>query len=140
MSRQVAKPPRVLEEPSKAADALAATLVDSALEVHRSLGPAFAESVYENALCHELLLRCVPFQRQVAVAIRYKDAVVGEGRADLVLGTLVVVELKAVPALAPVHSAQLLSYLKATGVSLGLLVNFGDRYMKTGIRRLILTP
>ncbi len=107
--------------------------------MHRHLGPAFLESVYENALCHELALRSVPFERQVAVSVLYKELSVGEGRADLIVGQRVVVELKALPALRPVHLAQTLSYLKATGLRLGLLVNFGERHLKTGCRRVVLT-
>jgi GxxExxY protein len=114
-------------------------VLDAALEVHRHLGPAFLESIYENALCHELSLRRVPFQRQVAVPVLYKDLLVGEGRADLVVGQRVVVELKALPALGPVHLAQVLSYLKATGLALGPLVNFGERHLRAGCRRIVLT-
>jgi GxxExxY protein len=118
---------------------LVSTVLDAAFEVHRHLGPAFLEGVYENALCHELSLRSVPFERQVAVSIRYKELSVGEGRADLIVGQRIVVELKALPALAPVHLAQTLSYLKATGLRLGLLINFGERQLKTGCRRVVLT-
>jgi GxxExxY protein len=141
MSRQAAKPPREEEsrEPDEASDTLASVVLDAALEVHRNLGPAFLENVYENALCHELSLRRVSFERQVVVPIRYKDVLVGEGRVDLVVGGLVVVELKALPALAPVHLAQALSYLKAMRLGLGLLVNFGERQLKTGCRRVVLT-
>ena len=144
MSRQAAKPakpPREEEsrEPDEASDTLASVVLDAALEVHRNLGPAFLENVYENALCHELSLRRVSFERQVVVPIRYKDVLGGEGRVDLVVGGLVVVELKALPALAPVHLAQALSYLKAMRLGLGLLVNFGERQLKTGCRRVVLT-
>ena len=141
MSRQAAKPPSEREggEPDETSDVLASTVLDAAFEVHRHVGPAFLESVYENALCHELRLRGVPFERQVAVSILFKELSVGEGRADLIVGKRVVVELKALPALGPVHLAQTLSYLKATGLRLGLLVNFGERHLKTGCRRVVLT-
>ena len=102
-------------------------------------GLHFSKCVYENALCHELSLRGVPFERQVAVPVLYKNLLIGEGRADLVIGGRVVVELKALPALGPVHLAQIISYLKATGLSLGLLVNFGERHLRTGCRRVVLT-
>jgi GxxExxY protein len=128
-----------VEEPDKASDAVASVVFDAALEVHRHLGPAFVESVYENALCHELRRRRVRFERQVAVPVRYKGLLVGEGRADLVVGERVVVELKALPALGPVHLAQVISYLRATGLPLGLLVNFGERHVRTGFRRVVLT-
>jgi GxxExxY protein len=128
-----------VHEPDEVADALARVVVDAALEVHRYLGPAFLESVYENALCHELFLRRVPFDRQVAVRVAYKGVGVGEGRADLVVGGRVVVELKALPALGPANLAQVLSYLKAMGLTLGLLMNFGERHFSTGCRRVVLT-
>jgi len=129
----------VIRDPSDSDNALARALVDAAFEVHRCLGPGFSENVYENALCHELCRRGLPFQRQVPMAVFYKGAVVGEGRADLIVGQRLVVELKALPALAPVHSAQVISYLKATGLTLGLLVNFGERQLRTGLRRVVLT-
>jgi GxxExxY protein len=130
----------MIEEPCESDNALAGALVDAALEVHRHLGPGFAENVYENALCHELLLRQLPFDKQVVMPVRYKGTVVGEGRADLVVAGRLVVELKALPALAPVHTAQVISYLKATGLTLGLLVNFGERQLRTGLRRVVFTP
>ena len=141
MSREAAKPPReeALREPDERSEILASMVLDAALEVHRNLGPAFLESVYENALCHELSLRGVPFERQVAVPVLYKNLLVGEGRADLVVGERVVVELEALPALGPVHLAQVVSYLEATGLALGLLVNFGERHLRTGCRRVVLT-
>jgi GxxExxY protein len=120
-------------------DAWAAVVVDAAIEVHRHLGPAFAESVYENALCRELELRDVPFERQVTVPLEYKGIPIGEGRVDVQVGGVLVVELKALPAVLPVHGSQVISYLKATGLSLGLLLNFGERTLKTGIRRVALT-
>ncbi len=126
-------------EPSDAVNALSRVLLEAALEVHRHLGPAFTESVYENALCHELHERGIPFARQVPVAVQYKGTIVGEGRADLIVDGQLVVELKAVPALVPVHIAQVISYLKATGLTLGLLVNFGERRLETGFKRVVLT-
>jgi GxxExxY protein len=141
VSRQDAKTPEEgsCREPDEAADALARVVLDAALEVHWHLGPAFVESVYENALCRELSLRRVPFERQVAVPILYKKLPVGLGRADLVVGQRLLVELKALPALGPIHQAQVISYLKATRLALGLLLNFGERHLKTGCRRVILT-
>ena len=126
-------------EPCEALDAVATVVVDAALEVHRHLGPAFSESVYENALCHELTARGVRFERQVFVPVHYKDRLVGTGRADLLVSGILVVELKALPALAPVHTAQVLSYLRAMNLTLGLLLNFGERRLKTGCKRVVLT-
>ncbi len=141
MSRQDAKTPEEgdLPEPDEATDALARLVVDAAVEVHWHLGPAFTEGVYENALCRELSLRNVQFERQVRVPVVYKEQLVGQGRADLVVGGRVVVELKALPSLGPVHQAQVISYLKATGLPLGLLLNFGERLLRTGCRRIVLT-
>ena len=104
MSRQAAKPLSEKgwsKEPSAAADDLAGVVLDAALEVHRNLGPGFVESVYEKALCHELSLRKVAFDMQVVLCVRYKGVVVGEGRADLLVGRTLLVELKALPPLLP---------------------------------------
>jgi GxxExxY protein len=141
MSRQDAKTPGedVCTEPGAVVDDLASQVIDAAMEVHRHLGPAFVESVYENALCHELSLRKLAHRRQVVVPVRYKDLLVGEGRADILVGDLLVVELKALPALAPVHLAQVLSYLRAMGLQLALLINFGEHRLKAGCRRVVLT-
>jgi GxxExxY protein len=127
-------------EPREDVEELAAIVIDSALEVHRHLGPAFLEAVYDNALCHELHLRGVSHERQVVVRVAYKGLLVGEGRIDVLVGGVLIVELKALPALQDTHKAQLISYLKATDLSLGLLLNFGERHLKSGIRRVVLTP
>ena len=103
------------------------------------LGPGYLETVYEAALCHELKLRGVAFQRQSYVNVSYKGVVVGDSRFDMLVARVLVVELKAAPELSPIHTAQVLSYLKASGLSLGLLLNFGGAVMRTGIRRVILS-
>lgn len=95
------------------------------------------ESVYEESLCLELKMRGIPFIRQPQVEIGYKGQCVGEGRLDLIVGNSLIVELKAVEALAPIHSIQVLSYLKATGKKLGLLINFNAPILKDGIKRII---
>jgi GxxExxY protein len=102
------------------------------------VGPGFPEFVYEEALAVELELRGIPFQRQVPIALKYKGFEIGDGRLDLLVEGSLVVELKAVESLAPIHVAQLLSYLKATGLSLGLLINFNVRLLKHGVRRVVL--
>jgi GxxExxY protein len=112
-------------------------IIGAAIEVHRLLGPGFLESIYENALCRELRIRGVPFKRQARVPVFYKDELVGEGRLDLMVANLVVVELKAAENIQPIHYSQLLSYLKATGLKLGLLINFKERRLMLGIRRVI---
>jgi len=100
-------------------------IIGAAMEVHRILGPGFLESVYEEALAHEFDLRGIPYQRQAKLAVRYKDIIAGEFRADFLVDGKVVVELKALKALTDGDEAQLLNYLKGTGYRVGLLLNFG---------------
>jgi GxxExxY protein len=127
-------------EPVAGLDELARIVIAAALEVHRALGPGFPESVYEQALAVELQLRDVPFQRQVPVSVTYKGIQVGDGRLDLLVDDRLVVELKAVENLAPVHVAQVLSYLRACRRSLGLLITFNVRQLRQGLRRIVLSP
>jgi len=140
MKRHDARDARGLKEPDVELDGWARDVVGAALEVHRTLGPGYLESIYEQALCIELNSRAVPFRRQVPVAVRYKGRLVGQGQLDLLVGDRLVVELKAVESLAPIHAVQLRSYLKATGLTLGLLVNFNVPLLQQGVRRVILTP
>ena len=115
-------------------------VIGAAMEVHRHLGPGFTEDVYEEALCVELGLRGILFERQKVVAIDYKGQCVGEGRLDLFVDGRLVVELKAVREVTPVDVAKVLSYLKVTGRPLALLMNFHVEVLKDGVRRLIRTP
>ena len=126
-------------EPGKELDNLARVVIDAAIEVHRELGPGFVESVYEEALAVELRLRDVEFERQKPMAVFYKGNPVGEGRVDLLVGGALIVELKAVEKLLPVHKAQVISYLKARGATLALLINFNERLLKDGIQRVVLS-
>lgn len=128
-----------MREPSGEVDALAREVIGAAIEVHRALGPGFLESVYETALCVELTARSIPFIRQAICRIEYKGQEVGEGRMDLVVANLLIVECKAVEALLPIHQAQVISYLRATGHELGLLINFNTQVLKDGIRRVVAT-
>jgi len=113
-------------------------LVDSAVCVHRALGPGLLESAYEVCLVRELELRRIEVARQVPLPIRYRDVELDAGyRLDLVLGGKVVVELKAVEKLLPIHKAQLLSYLRLSRCRLGFLLNFNVRQMKEGITRML---
>lgn len=114
-------------------------VIKAAIEVHRHLGPGFLESVYEEAMCSELELQSISFERQVPISINYKGKSLGDGRLDLVVDKKLIVELKAVANLAPIHTAQLLSYLKTTGHQLGLLINFNVPMLKEGIKRVVLT-
>lgn len=124
-------------EPSPVLDALAHEVIDAALEVHRCLGPGYLESCYEEALAIELRERQIAFRRQAPISVDYKGHVVGEGRADFIVGDGLLVELKTVEALAPIHKAQVLSYLKATRGILGLLINFNVPVLRDGIRRVV---
>jgi GxxExxY protein len=100
-------------------------VMQSVFEVHNTLGPGFMESVYEEALAFELELRGIPFERQNVVTVHYKQRVVGTHRLDLVVDGNILLELKAVSALADVFKQQTLSYLRATGLKLAILINFG---------------
>ncbi|MEM3484487.1 MAG: GxxExxY protein [Candidatus Methanomethyliaceae archaeon] len=100
-------------------------IIGAAMEVHRILGPGFLESVYEEALAHEFDLRSIPYERQAKLAVRYKEIIAGEFKADFLVDGKVVVELKAIKALTEGDEAQLLNYLKGTGYRAGLLLNFG---------------
>ncbi len=118
---------------------LSYAIIGAAIEVHETLGPGLLESAYEECLCRELTLRQIPFERQRPLPVEYKGVHLDCGyRLDLLVGGLVVVEIKAVEALAPVHDAQLLTYLKLGGWKLGLLINFNVPVLKQGIKRLVL--
>ena len=112
-------------------------MIGAALTVHRSLGPGFLESIYQSALSIELRLRSIPYKTQVPIPIFYKGHVVGESRLDLVIDEILIVELKSVEIFAPIHTAQLISYLRASKCKLGLLINFNVPLLKQGIRRVI---
>lgn len=104
--------------------------------MHRILGPGYLEVVYEQALAIELKRRRIGFERQAAVEVVYRGQRVGQGRVDFIVERSLLVELKAVREFAPVHRAQVVSYLKATGLSLGLLINFNVRVLgSAGIMR-----
>ncbi len=114
-------------------------IIGAAIEVHRVLGPGLLESAYEECLCHELELRGLAFQRQVQLPVRYKEVLLNCGyRLDLVVAEAVVVELKAVERLEPVHEAQLLTYLRLSQLRVGLLINFNVALLKQGIVRRVL--
>ena len=123
----------------EALEQLIHTVIGAAIEVHRALGPGYLESVYEEALCVELKMREILFTRQVDVGIQYKGHVVGSGTMDSLIVDALVVELKAVESFAPIHTAQILSYLKATKHPVGLLINFNVVVLREGIKRVILS-
>ncbi|MBI4371306.1 MAG: GxxExxY protein [Elusimicrobia bacterium] len=114
-------------------------VVDAAFKVHATLGPGLLESVYERCLRHELGRRGVAFQSQASLPVRYEGIVIDAGfRADLIVAGHVLVELKSVDRLQPVFMAQVLTYLKLTGLRLGLLINFNVCLIREGIRRIAL--
>ena len=118
---------------------LSHAIIGAAIEVHKELGPGLLESAYEECLAHEFLLRQIPYERQKPMPVVYKDVKLDCGyRLDFLVDSLVVVELKAIDALAPIHDAQVLTYLKLSGCKLGLLINFNVPVLKEGIKRLVL--
>ena len=125
------------KEPSKEVGDLARLVIGAAIEVHRILGPGYVESVYEKALSIEFDARKILFQNQLKINVEYKERPVGQGRLDFLVGKLLPVEIKAVSGLLPIHQAQLISYLKMTGLQLGLLINFNVPLLKLGIKRVI---
>ena len=100
--------------------------ITGAMEVHRPLGPGFLESIYRNALLHELRLRGISAKAEMEVRVAYKDLVVGRHRVDLVVEDEVIIELKAINGIADIHMAQAISSMKATGLEVGLIINFGE--------------
>lgn len=119
-------------------DDIAKIIVHSALELHRELGPGLLESVYEMVLASMLREQGLEVERQKPIPIRFRNVSFDEGfRADLIVGKLVLVELKSVVALAPVHRKQVLTYLRLSELKLGLLVNFGGEMLKGNIERLV---
>lgn len=117
---------------------LAAIVVDACYRIHTGMGPGLLESVYEIVLAKELERRGLRVQRQVPVLVVWEDMVFEEGfRADIIVEDKLIIELKSVENIVPVHSKQLLTYLRLTNKRLGLLVNFGDVLIKNGIKRIV---
>ncbi len=128
------KPDQVSER-----DPLTEAIIGAAIEVHRILGPGLLESVYEICLCDELERRSISFQRQAPMPIVYKGRVLDcDLRVDILLPGLLIVEIKAVQDISPIHEAQLLTYMKLANISKGLLINFNVRLLKEGIKRRVL--
>jgi GxxExxY protein len=119
-------------------DELTETIIGAAIEVHRVLGPGLLESIYEEALCYELQLRGIPCERQKEIDVIYRGHIIEGQRLDLLVKGEVIVELKAVSKLPDVATAQTLSYFKATGLKRALLINFSERRLIDGLKRLSL--
>ena len=131
--------PRAFEPVSAGVEALGSKALDAAFAVHRELGPGLLESVYEACVCRELQALGVNFQRQVAVPVRYRDITLEAGlRLDVLVGGHVILELKAVESVLPIHEAQLMTYLRLTGCRLGFLINFNVRMLRDGIKRVVI--
>jgi GxxExxY protein len=125
--------------PSDAEQQLTKEIIAAAIEVHRVLGPGLLESAYQASLCRELDLRNLTFRQQVELPVIYKDVKLDcSYRIDLILSDKVVVELKSIQDILPVHEAQLLTYLRLTRMRIGLLINFNVAVLKNGIRRRVL--
>lgn len=118
---------------------LTESIIGAAIEVHKHLGPGLLESAYEECLCHELNLRKIPFQRQAPLPVVYKGVKLDcSYRIDLLVKNEVVVELKAVESIAPIHEAQVLTYMRLGGWRVGLIINFNVPIVIKGIKRLVL--
>lgn len=113
-------------------------VIGCAIEVHRALGPGLLEHTYEEAMCVEMDRRRLRFARQSMYPVKYKGTHISEHRIDLIVENAVVVELKSVERFDPVFMAQILTYLRCTGLRVGLLINFNGRVLRTGVRRYIL--
>jgi GxxExxY protein len=119
-------------------DGLSKTIIGCAIEVHRELGPGLLESAYEQCLAHELRLKGIPFELQKVMPVKYKGNLIDCGyRLDLLVDSRIVVELKSVAALEPIHEAQILTYLKLAKVRTGLLINFNVPLLKDGLKRFV---
>ena len=117
---------------------LSSRIIGGAIEVHKALGPGLLESVYEECLCHELDLRDLSFERQRPLSTTYKGRILDCGyRLDLVVENAIILELKSCEKIEPIHKAQLLTYLKLSSLSLGLLLNFNVPVMRDGIVRIV---
>ncbi len=126
-------------EPDTALDALAHRVIGAAIEVHKHLGPGFIEHTYAKALSIELNEQQIKHKTESPITLNYKGHLVGEGRLDFLIEDKLVLELKSVEKLHAIHHAQVISYLKATQLQLGLLINFNTSVLKDGIQRIILS-
>ena len=118
---------------------LTEVIIGAAIDVHKVLGPGLLESAYEECFCHELDLRCVMNQRQKPLPLVYKGLKLDCGyRMDIVVDNRVVVEIKSIEKILPIHEAQLLTYLKLSGIRTGLMFNFNVHVLKEGLRRMVL--
>jgi GxxExxY protein len=125
--------------PGEEWDEVSEKVIGAAIEVHRKVGPGLAENMYEEALAHEFDLRQIKYTRQVPVSVEYKGKVIGQARLDFLVEGRLIVELKACESLNPVHRAQCICYLRATGHRVALLINFNVAILKDGAKRIVLS-
>jgi GxxExxY protein len=123
-------------EPDPELNQLTNVIIGAAIEVHTQLKAGLLEALYEQALAIEFKRRNIPFLRQVAVPVHYKGELIGQHRLDFLVAGKVVVELKAVEQFAPIHTAQMICYLRISKIKLGLIINFNVRALKDGIKRI----
>jgi GxxExxY protein len=117
---------------------LSSKVIGAAIEVHKTLGPGLLESAYEECLCHELSLQGLSFERQKPLAVTYKEKLLDCGyRLDIVVEKKIILELKSCEKIEPIHKAQLLTYLRLSGINLGLILNFNVPVMRNGIARVV---
>ena len=126
-------------EPDHHLDQLARSVIGAAIEVHKYLGPGLQEPLYAPALHIELSQRDIPFKTEVFLPVTYKGRRLGSRKMDLVVDERLIVEIKSVEALAPIHTAQLICYLRLTSTQLGLLINFNVPFLKDGVKRVVLS-
>jgi GxxExxY protein len=120
-------------------DLLSNQIIGCAIEVHKNLGPGLLESTYEQCLAYELKSSNISFKLQQPLPVEYKGVKLDCGyRIDMLIDNRLIVELKSVDSILPIHQAQLLTYMKLSGIGIGLLMNFNVKYMKTGIKRMVL--
>lgn len=118
-------------------DDLITRIIGCALKVHRGLGPGFLESIYSTALAYEFKADGIPFERERAVTVAYKELRIGGQRVDFIVGNSVIVEVKAIGRFDPIFEAKVISYLRTTGLRAGLLINFNKTLLKEGINRIV---
>jgi GxxExxY protein len=128
---------RIRSSLPEAIEQLVTQIIDSALEVHRQLGPGLLESIYSDALTIELEHRGIAFERERKVQLLYRERPLRMHKLDLVVANEVLVEIKAVERLAPIHQAQVLSYLRSSKLGVGLLINFNAEWLRGNIRRFV---
>jgi GxxExxY protein len=128
----------VIRRPRRGLKSLAQEVLDAAEEVHRLLGPAYPEVIYERALTEELNLRGVNLQKRRPIGIQYKGVILGENRRELLIDDRLVVKVKAVDEVAPLHQAQLYAYMKAARKPLGIMINFREPVLEAGVHHIVL--